>query len=172
GLVADKFLGFRKTILWGGLLMMLGHFALGIQGIEGMEGNMPMFFGALGLIIVGNGFFKPNISSFLGKFYETDDPRKDGAFSIFYMGVNIGAFLAMLTCGYVGQNITWHSECGLAGIGMLIGLIVFWACASAFGDKGHAPKDVATGERKILGVNPSWVIMVASLVAVPICALM
>lgn len=172
GLVADRFLGFRKTILWGGLLMMLGHFALGIQGIDGMEGNMPMFFGALGLIIVGNGFFKPNISSFLGKFYETDDPRKDGAFSIFYMGVNIGAFLAMLTCGYVGENINWHYGFGLAGIGMLIGLIVFWAFASVFGDKGYAPKEVVSGQRKIFGAKPSWVIMILSLVAVPICALM
>src|SRR5690606_3908963 len=116
-----------------------------------------MFFGALGLIIVGNGFFKPNISSFLGKFYETDDPRKDGAFSIFYMGVNIGAFLAMLTCGYVGENINWHYGFGLAGIGMLIGLIVFWAFASVFGDKGYAPKEVVSGQRKIFGAKPSWV---------------
>lgn len=172
GLVADKFLGYRRTILWGGFLMVLGHFALGIQGIEGLEGNMPMFFGALGLIIVGNGFFKPNISSFLGKFYETDDPRKDGAFSIFYMGINIGSFLAMLSCGYVGQNINWHYGFGLAGIGMLIGLVVFWCFAKSFGDKGLTPKEVVSGQRKILGTKPGLVVTVLSLIAVPICALM
>lgn len=90
GLVADRLLGFKKTIIWGGILMALGHFTLALQGIENLEGNMPFFFAALSLIIVGNGFFKPNISSFLGTFYETDDPRKDGAFSIFIWGLTSG----------------------------------------------------------------------------------
>ncbi|MCM5662637.1 peptide MFS transporter [Galbibacter mesophilus] len=172
GLVADKYLGFRNTIIWGGFLMVLGHFALGFQAFGDLEGNMPMFFGALALIIIGNGFFKPNVSSFLGEFYETDDPRKDGAFSIFYMGVNIGSFLSILTCGYVGQNINWHYGFGLAGIGMLIGLLVFWLFAKGFGDKGLMPEEVKTGEVKIFGVKPSVVVITLSLVAIPICALM
>src|SRR5690606_37557340 len=88
------------------------------------------------------------------------------------MGVNIGSFLAMLSCGYVGQNINWHYGFGLAGIGMLIGLIVFWCFAKSFGDKGLPPKEVVSGERKILGIKPGLVVMAVSLAAVTICALM
>jgi len=172
GLVADKLLGFRKTIIWGGFLMVLGHFTLGIQGIEGIEGSMSLFFTALALIIVGNAFFKPNISSFLGTFYEMDDPRKDGAFSIFYMGVNIGSFLSMLTCGYVGQNINWHYGFGLAGIGMLVGLLVFWLYSKKFGEKGLPPREVIEGKVKLLGIKPDFSIIILSLLAVPVCAFM
>lgn len=170
GLVADRFMGFRKTIIWGGFLMALGHFTLALQGIEGLEGSLFLFFGALSMIIVGNAFFKPNISSFLGTFYEMDDPRKDGAFSIFYMGVNIGSFLATLTCGYVGQQINWHYGFGIAGIGMVLGLIIFWIFSKGFGDKGLAPAEVLEGKRKILGSKPDIPIMIMSLIAIPICA--
>jgi len=172
GMVADRLLGFRKTIIWGGALMTIGHFTLGLQGIEGMESNLPVFFSALALIIVGNGFFKPNISSFLGTFYETDDPRKDGAYSIFYMGVNIGSFLSMLTCGYVGQNINWHYGFGLAGIGMMLGLIVFWYHARKFGDKGLPPKEVTEKKLRIVGLKPMPFVMGASILMIPVCALM
>ncbi|WP_340064613.1 peptide MFS transporter [Ascidiimonas aurantiaca] len=170
GLVADRFLGFRKTILWGGILMALGHFTLALQGIEGLEGNLPFFFAALALIIIGNAFFKPNISSFLGTFYEKDDPRKDGAFSIFYMGVNIGSFLSTLTCGYIGQQINWHYGFGLAGIGMVLGLIIFWIFSRKFGEKGLPPKEVQEGSVKLFGRKPDMPIIVLSLLAVPVCA--
>jgi hypothetical protein len=90
GILADKILGFRKAIIFGGILMMFGHFALALEGMY-FEGNLNLFFMSLSLIIIGNGFFKPNVSSFLGKFYFMNDPRKDSAFTIFYMGVNIGA---------------------------------------------------------------------------------
>ncbi|MBT8195207.1 MAG: peptide MFS transporter [Bacteroidia bacterium] len=140
GLIADKFVGFRKAIIFGGVLMALGHFTLGLEGAI-FEGNMPVFFLSLGLIIVGNGYFKPNISSFLGTFYEKDDIRKDGAFSIFYMGVNIGAFLAPLWCGYLAEheNFGYHYGFGLAGIGMVVGIIVFLMNIKIFGDKGLPP---------------------------------
>lgn len=170
GLVADRFLGFRKTILWGGILMALGHFTLALQGIESLEGNLPFFFAALALIIIGNAFFKPNISSFLGTFYEKDDPRKDGAFSIFYMGVNIGSFLSTLTCGYIGQQINWHYGFGLAGIGMVLGLIIFWIFSRKFGEKGLPPKEVQEGSVKLFGRKPDMPIIVLSLLAVPVCA--
>ncbi|RZS98968.1 peptide MFS transporter [Aquimarina brevivitae] len=172
GLVADKLLGFKKTIIWGGFLMALGHFILALQGIEGLEGNLIFFFTALAFIIVGNGFFKPNISSFLGTFYEMDDPRKDGAFSIFYMGVNIGAFLSTLTCGYVGQQINWHYGFGLAGIGMVVGLIVFYLFSkgSGFEGKGLPPKEVLEGNKKFLGFKPEIGIYIISLLAIPVCA--
>lgn len=139
GILADKILGFRKAVLFGGILMMAGHFALALEGMY-FGGNMQLFFISLTFIIIGNGFFKPNISSFLGKFYGINDSRKDGAFTIFYMGVNIGALLAIVTCSYVGEEISWHYGFGLAGIGMLAGLLVFWlAGPKAFGKKGINP---------------------------------
>lgn len=169
GLIADKVLGFRKTVIFGGILMMLGHFTLALAGIY-MEKNLIAFFMALALIIVGNGLFKPNISSFLGEFYTQDDPRKDGAFTIFYMGVNIGAFLATLTCGYVGEQINWHYGFGLAGIGMALGLIVFWlAGPRVFGQKGLVPAAASTA-RNILGMRPSNFTYLATIVFVPICS--
>ena len=139
GILADKVLGFRKAILFGGALMMAGHFSLALEGMY-FGGNMQLFFISLAFIIIGNGFFKPNISSFLGNFYGLDDSRKDGAFTIFYMGVNIGALLSIVTCGYVGEQISWHYGFGLAGIGMLLGLLVFWIFGpKTFGMKGINP---------------------------------
>ncbi len=139
GILADKILGFRKAILFGGVLMMAGHFALALEGMF-FGGNMQLFFLSLAFIIVGNGFFKPNISSFLGNFYGVNDSRKDGAFTIFYMGVNIGALLSIVTCGYVGEEISWHYGFGLAGIGMMIGLLVFWLAGNkVLGKKGINP---------------------------------
>ncbi len=139
GVLADKILGFRKAILFGGILMMAGHFALSFQGMY-FEDNMSLFFLSLAFIIIGNGFFKPNISSLLGKYYGANDSRKDGAFTIFYMGVNIGALLSTVTCGYVGEQISWHYGFGLAGIGMLLGLLVFWLAGDKIlGKKGINP---------------------------------
>jgi len=139
GIIADKVLGFRKAIMFGGILMMAGHFALALEGMM-FSGNMQLFFISLTFIIIGNGFFKPNISSFLGKFYGLNDSRKDGAFTIFYMGVNIGALLSIVTCSYVADEIGWHYGFGLAGIGMLAGLVVFWLFGPAsFGKKGINP---------------------------------
>jgi POT family proton-dependent oligopeptide transporter len=139
GIIADKILGFRKAIIFGGILMMAGHFALALEGMY-FSGNMQLFFLSLAFIIIGNGFFKPNISSLLGKYYGANDSRKDGAFTIFYMGVNIGALLSTVTCGYVGEQISWHYGFGLAGIGMFLGLVVFWFAGDKFlGKKGINP---------------------------------
>ena len=170
GLIADRVFGFRKAVLFGGILMMLGHFALALEGML-FEGSLPLFFGSLALIIIGNSYFKPNISSFLGTFYEANDPRKDGAFSIFYMGVNIGAFLATLTCGYVGENISWHYGFGLAGIGMGLGLLVFWLMGpKTFGDKGLEP-DPEDARKPILGpLSKNSLIFIGTLLFIPICA--
>ncbi len=170
GLVADKIFGFRKAVMWGGILMMLGHFTLALEGLA-FEGNLVVFFGALAMIIVGNGYFKPNISSFLGKFYDLDDPRKDGAFTIFYMGVNIGAFLSTLTCGYVGEMIGWHYGFGLAGIGMGIGILVFWLRGAAvFGDKGLPPELEEGDDGKTFGIDRMTLVYIGSLIGIPIIA--
>lgn len=136
GLLAERFMGYRKAIMWGALLMMAGHFLMAIE-------TEIIFLTALALLIMGNGFFKPNISALIGKFYSKTDPRRDGAFTIFYMGINIGAFLSGLTCGVIGEdpNFGWHYGFGLAGVGMLVGLIIFWWAdrSGALEDKGHAP---------------------------------
>ena len=170
GMIADRIFGFRKAVIVGGVLMMLGHFSLALQGMF-YEDSVSIFFLSLALIIVGNGYFKPNISSFLGKFYEKDDNRKDGAFTIFYMGVNIGAFLATLTCGYVGETINWHYGFGLAGIGMALGLLVFWIMGPrVFEGKGLVPTIEEGGIKKLFGLDSSLVVWVGTLLLIPICA--
>ena len=137
GYLAEKYLGYRKAIFWGGILMMLGHFTLAIP-------HEIAFFTALALLIMGNGFFKPNVSSFVGEFYGIKDPRRDEAFTLFYMGINVGAFLAPLTAGAIGEIEGWHYGFGLAGIGMFIGLLFFaWGhYKGIFKDKGLPPEAV------------------------------
>lgn len=118
GFLADRLLGFRKAVLIGGVLMALGHFAMAIPDLQ-------VFYGALALLICGNGLFKPNISSLVGRLYGDGDARRDSAFTLFYMGINLGAFLAPIACGYLGERLGWHWGFGLAGVGMLLGLCVF-----------------------------------------------
>lgn len=146
GIVADRILGNRRAVMLGGTLMAIGHFVLAIE-------HPIAFYGALALLIVGNGFFKPNISGMVGKLYEQGDPRRDSGFTLFYMGVNTGAFLAPLTCGYLGENWGWHYGFGLAGIGMVLGLLVFSIGAQAqLGDVG-LPADQEKAERLTI---PVW----------------
>ena len=116
GLLADRVLGQRKTVVIGGILMAIGHFLMAIES---------MFFPALMFLILGNGCFKPNISTQVGLLYPQGDPRRDGAFSIFYVGINLGAFLAPLVCGTLGQKVGWHYGFAAAGVGMIIGLVVY-----------------------------------------------
>ena len=131
GVLADKLLGQRKSIFIGGMVMAAGQFALAASVSYDMNGNMEMreflLYCGLGFLILGNGFFKPNISTMVGGLYETDDPRKDSAFTIFYMGINLGAFLSPFVAGGLGEKVGWHYGYISAGIGMLIGLIWFYA---------------------------------------------
>ena len=120
GLLADRLLGSRRAVVLGGLLMAAGHLLMTWESNIG-------FYGALALLIVGNGFFKPNISTIVGTLYPKGSKKKDAGFTIFYMGINLGAALAPLVCGYVGETFGWHYGFGLATIGMLIGLAVFVA---------------------------------------------
>jgi proton-dependent oligopeptide transporter, POT family len=134
GLIADKILGFRKAVIIGALLMTLGHASLALE-------TPTFFYIGLGLLILGNGLFKPNISSMVGQLYTNDDPkRKDAAYTIFYMGINAGAFLGILLCGYIGENVSWSYGFGLAGIFMLFGLLQFSFAQKIFGKIGLSPK--------------------------------
>jgi len=158
GWVADNYLGSRKSIVLGGLLMAAGHLSLAVP--------LDLFFYlGLGFLVSGNGFFKPNISSFLGRFYETTDPRKDTAFSIFYLGINVGAFLGSTLCGYLGQKVNWHLGFGTAGLFMLLGLAVFFKFRSVLGDHGLPPRQEAAQP-----AHRTW--YVVALAAVPLAALM
>lgn len=116
GYFADRWLGAQRAVLVGGLLMALGHFAMAIPSL---------LYVALGLLVAGNGFFKPNISTMVGQLYREDDQRRDGGFTIFYMGINLGAFLSPLICGTLGEKLGWHYGFAAAGGGMLFGLWIF-----------------------------------------------
>lgn len=129
GIVADKLLGYRNAVLLGALLMTLGHGALALE-------TTTMFYTGLGLLIFGNGFFKPNISTIVGQLYVNNPEKKDAAYTIFYMGINAGAFLGILLCGFVGEQISWSLGFGLAGVFMLLGMIMFFLGQSIFGEIG------------------------------------
>lgn len=118
GWVADRFLGAKRAVLVGGIIIACGHFSLAFS-------SMPSFYGGLVLVAMGTGLLKPNISAMVGDLYSDDDPRRDAGFSLFYMGINLGAFIAPLVCGYLGQNINWHYGFGAAGVGMIFGLVQF-----------------------------------------------
>jgi POT family proton-dependent oligopeptide transporter len=119
GIIADKWLGQYKAVFIGGAVIALGHFSMAFQ-------SLPFFFAGLGLIIIGTGLLKPNISTMVGSLYEEGDPRRDGGFSLFYMGINVGAALAPIVCGTLGQKVGWHYGFGAAGVGMVLGLVQYW----------------------------------------------
>ena len=133
GILADRLLGFRKAIMIGAVLMTLGHLSLAFH-------PMPAFYLGLALLVVGNGFFKPNISSIVGQLYPENSDKKDSGYTIFYQGINVGAFLGSILCGYLGETYGWHYGFGLAGIFMLIGLIQFKLSQKMFGEIGLSPK--------------------------------
>ncbi|MCM2279320.1 MAG: peptide MFS transporter [Oligoflexia bacterium] len=116
GMLADRFLGQRKTVILGGVLMAIGHFLMAFESL---------FFPALFFLILGNGAFKPNISTQVGNLYPAGDKRRDSAFSIFYMGINLGAFFSPLVCGTLGEVYGFHYGFGAAGVGMVIGLLIY-----------------------------------------------
>jgi POT family proton-dependent oligopeptide transporter len=134
GWLADKYLGQRKTVFLGGILMAIGHFIMAFED---------WFFIALAFLIVGCGAFKPNISTQVGALYPEGDPRRDGAFTIFYMGINLGAFICNLVCGTLAATLGWHYGFGAAGVGMVIGLIVY-----TLGQKHLAPDTLSMAKGK------------------------
>lgn len=133
GIIADKFTGYRWAVVIGALIMTSGHASMAL------ETEFSMYFG-LGLLVIGTGFFKPNIVSIISEMYKDLPEKKDGAYTIFYMGVNAGAFFGMMLCGYLGEKIGWSWGFGLAGIFMLLGSLQFWLAKPLFGSIGDVPK--------------------------------
>ncbi|WP_108809634.1 oligopeptide:H+ symporter [Sphingorhabdus sp. Alg231-15] len=172
GYLADKYLGQRKAVLFGAVLLTLGHFFMAFEGDAGIghvdNPVISIFWLALALIIVGSGFLKANISVIVGQLYPRTDVRRDGAYTIFYMGINLGAALGSLLCGYIGETYGWAYGFGLAGIGMLLGLIVFiWGKPLLLG-RGE-PSDPEKLKQPVAGIKLEWWMYIAGLAMVGIC---
>ncbi len=197
GMIADRYLGMRKSVLFGGIMLSIGHILMAVEGHKAVNylagstltdsltlasgqvlaagtlltedilwrdtGALNFFYFALALIVMGVGYLKPNISTIVGQLYGRDDPRRDGGFTIFYMGINIGSFAATLLCGWLGETYGWKYGFGVAGIGMIIGLFTF-----TYGQrylKGLAePSDPEKLQKKVLGpINTEWSIYLLSM---------
>jgi POT family proton-dependent oligopeptide transporter len=141
GWLADRYLGQRRAVMIGGVIMALGQFTLA-WGIHPGDASLPVFLTGLALMIAGNGFFKPSISTMVGELYPRGDARRDGGFTIFYMGINLGAFIAPLLCSTLGEDSRYGWSYGYlcAGFGMIISVIIQWTLASRYlGDIGKQP---------------------------------
>ena len=146
GIIADRFIGYRWAVVIGSIVMTLGHISMFF------DGTIPLYLG-LGLLVIGTGFFKPNMTSILSEMYKKFPQKKDGAYTIFYMGVNAGAFFGMMLCGYLASNLGWHYGFGLAAVFMGLGTLQFWLAKPLFGTIGEVPKKqleiaVTTAEEK------------------------
>jgi len=176
GLLADRYLGMRKAVVLGGVLLVLGHLGMAYEGeaarmVNGAvvrdEGALQVFYLSLALIIMGVGFLKPNISTIVGRLYPDNDPRRDSGFTLFYAGINVGALFASLICAFLGETYGWKYGFGAAGIGMAAGLVMF-----LWGQKylhGHAePSDPAKLRERVGGLSREWWIYLGSVGGVAI----
>jgi POT family proton-dependent oligopeptide transporter len=129
GWIADRIAGQRRTVLWGGIIIAAGHYSMAIPRVD-------TFYLGLALVVIGTGLLKPNISTMVGALYTQDDVRRDAGFSLFYMGINIGAMISPLVCGYLGENLNWHYGFGAAGVGMTLGILQYVAGGKYLGQAG------------------------------------
>lgn len=153
GLFADKIIGFRKSLFWGGIMMIIGSIILSIGHLYlGMDNEFAFFFG-LSFTVIGTGFFKPNISTMVGMLYRENDERRDSGFTLFYSGINIGALLGGAICVWVGKNYSWHLAFGFAGIVMTISLLTFIFTEKTLGPIGLSPLSNKTPNEKELDTD-------------------
>lgn len=181
GLLADRYLGMRKAVIFGGILLCLGHLGMAYEGTPAQQvgativrdtGALWVFYSSLALIIMGVGFLKPNISVIVGKLYPENDPRRDSGFSLFYAGINLGALFASLVCGVLGETYGWSYGFGAAGLGMMAGLAMF-----IWGQKylrGHAEAPSAEKLReRVFGIPREWAIYLGAVIGLaPVAGLM
>ena len=176
GLVADRVLGFRRAVVCGALLLCVGHVGMAFEGFGAKlsasgetvrdELALNVLYASLALIVVGVGLLKPSISNMVGQLYEANDPRRDSGFTLFYMGINLGAMTASLACGYIGETYGWSYGFGLAGIGMLVGLITFLRGQRQLGSAGWAPDEVAQGRARQSTRRVDWLVYAGAFLAV------
>jgi POT family proton-dependent oligopeptide transporter len=141
GWIADRLIGPRRAVLYGGIFIASGHFSMALN-------SLALFYLGLFLIVIGTGLLKGNVSVIVGKLYAAGDNRRDAGFSIFYMGINLGAFIAPLICGYLGQEIAWHYGFAAAGVGMVLGIIQYVLGGQSLGDAGVEPTSATPSERE------------------------
>jgi POT family proton-dependent oligopeptide transporter len=160
GWIADRWLGPRRAVLYGGILIAAGHFSMAIPAL-------PTFFLGLTLIVLGTGLLKGNVAVIVGQLYARDDQRRDAGFSIFYMGINLGAFIAPLVCGYLGQRVSWHAGFGAAGVGMTLGIVQYVLGARRLGDVGMQPAQTLapSSRRWATGIAVALVVLGAAIFA-------
>ena len=174
GFIADKYLGFRKAIVFGGIMLVLGHLGMAYEGnaaTQSITGEitrdnlaLQIFYFSLALIILGVGFLKANISSLVGELYDAGDKRRDSGFTLFYMGINLGSFLATILCVWLGEAYGWSYGFGAAGIGMFLGLVTFISGKNLLMGKGES-NNFAFLEKKALGLKNEWLIYILSILS-------
>ena len=175
GYLADKFLGFRKAVTFGGILLVLGHLGMAYEGnaateiangvIERDNFALQIFYFSLALIIMGVGFLKANISSIVGELYKVGDKRRDSGFTIFYMGINLGSALATIICSWLGESYGWSYGFGAAGIGMLLGLVTFIYGRKYFYGKAEPKDEGLLNKKSFIGLSNEWTIYVLSILS-------
>ena len=174
GLLADRYLGMRKAVVFGAVLLVLGHLGMAFEGEQARvvggavrrdEGALQVFYLSLALIIMGVGFLKPNISTIVGQLYPENDPRRDSGFTLFYAGINVGALFASLICAFLGETYGWKYGFGAAGIGMVAGLVMFlWGQKYLYGIA--EPRDPALLRQRVAGLSREWWIYLGSVAGV------
>ena len=177
GLVADRWLGMRKAVVFGGSLLVLGHLGMAYEGhaakvVDGVtvrdDFALQVFYLSLALIIMGVGFLKPNISTIVGQLYPQGDPRRDSGFTLYYYGINLGAFWAAVLCGFLGQTVGWWAGFGLAGVGMALGWVVFVLGKPLLQGNGEPPNPELL-KRPVFGpVNREWLIYIGGILGVAV----
>ncbi|WP_106638896.1 peptide MFS transporter [Allosphingosinicella vermicomposti] len=168
GYLADRYLGQRKAVLFGAVVLTLGHFLMAFEGTGGQgDPTISIFWLALAFIIVGSGFLKGNISVIVGQLYPRTDVRRDGAYTIFYMGINLGSFFGVLIAGFLGETYGWSYGFGAAGVGMLLGLLVFIWGRPLLMNRAEPPAPERLRER-VAGVPFEWLLYGLGLVAIAI----
>lgn len=166
GWLADRYLGQRRAVLMGAVLLACGHLLMAVEGRGGQDDpTIAVFWAALAFIIVGSGFLKANISVIVGQLYSLTDPRRDGAYTIFYVGINLGAALGTIVAGWLGETYGWAYGFGAAGLGMLLGLLVFIWGTPLLEGRGESP-DPAVLARRVAGLRLDAWIWLAALGAV------
>ncbi len=148
GAIADRFIGAKLAVLIGGIIIALGHFSMALA-------DLPFIYTGLVLIVIGTGFLKPNVSTMVGELYDADDHRRDAGFSVFYMGINLGGFIAPLICGYLGQKINWHWGFAAAGVGMTLGLVQYSLNKHRLAEVGN-PNKKARQSNGSSNVKEAW----------------
>ncbi|MGA7296892.1 MAG: peptide MFS transporter [Rhodanobacteraceae bacterium] len=158
GWIADHLMGARRTVWWGGCIIALGHFTMAIPG-----SHFTFYLGML-FIVLGTGLLKPNVSSMVGELYPEGGARRDAGFSVYYMGINLGAFIAPFICGTLGEKVGWHWGFGAAGVGMVLGLIQYRLTEHHLGDIGLSPAIPEAGSRAARAMRRNWSILIIAMI--------